>query len=69
MPVQGADFRRMRNARGGVVHKRVVGGRRVVSAPRITIFDCLTFTYRMLSMRDDHFAIQYNDVIDSILSS
>jgi hypothetical protein len=26
MPVQGADFRRMRNARGDVVHKGVVGG-------------------------------------------
>jgi hypothetical protein len=67
MTVHGADSFESRNVEYGESAIEIAGQRGV--RVYVTVSDCLTFTYRMLSMHGDHLAIQYSYVICSIFNS
>jgi hypothetical protein len=67
MTVHGADSFESRNVEYGEAAIEIAGQRGV--RVYVTVSDCLTFTYRMLSMHGDHLAIQYSYVICSIFNS
>ena len=68
MTVHGADSFESRNVECGESAIEIAAGS-AARAFHVTVSDCLTFTYRMLSMHGDHLVIQYSYVICSIFNS